>query len=78
MMALNYIPTPTDIKFNCIYAATANKSGRMQYHKIGPGSSKVRISRTEFIQVFNKSKILAMKPLQIKAGTSAFQMEFYI
>ncbi|MEQ8242670.1 hypothetical protein [Fulvivirga sp.] len=60
-----------------MYSATANKSGRMQYHKVNPGISKERISRTEFIEVFNTSTILAIRPLQEKSSP-VFQLEFFI
>ncbi|MEQ8475029.1 hypothetical protein [Fulvivirga sp.] len=60
-----------------MYSATANKSGRMQYHKVNPGVSKERISRTEFIEVFNTSTILAIRPLQEKSSP-VFQLEFFI
>ena len=49
----------------------------MQYHKITPGASKERISRTEFIKVFNTSRILALNPLQLDEESTVFQLEFY-
>jgi hypothetical protein len=73
-----YIPSPIPIRFDFIYSATANASGRMQYHKIKPGQSKLRISRTEFIKAYNDAQIFAMKPLQLKGQEAVFQFEFYI
>jgi hypothetical protein len=73
-----YIPSPIPIKFDFIYSATANASGRMQYHRIKPGHSKLRISRTEFIKAYNDAQIVAMKPLQLKGQEAVFQFEFYI
>jgi hypothetical protein len=73
-----YIPSPIPIKFDFIYSATANASGRMQYHRIKPGQSKLRISRTEFIKAYNDAQIVAMKPLQLKGQEAVFQFEFYI
>jgi hypothetical protein len=37
----------------------------MQYHKIRPGQSKVRISRSEFIRTYNSAHnpSMAMKPI---------------
>ncbi len=61
-----------------MFTATANRSGRMQYHKVRPGHSKLRISRTEFIQAYNNSEILAIRPLQLPNVDAVFQMEFYI
>ncbi|ELR73860.1 hypothetical protein C900_00024 [Fulvivirga imtechensis AK7] len=49
----------------------------MQYHKIKPGQSKERISRTEFIDVFNNANILAVRPIPVKTSP-VFQLEFYI
>lgn len=73
-----YIPSPTPLKFEYIYTATANQSGRMQYHRIKPGQSKLRISRFEFIKAYNDASILAINPLQLRGKDSIFQFEFYI
>ncbi|MEO1055240.1 MAG: hypothetical protein AAFX87_31725 [Bacteroidota bacterium] len=75
---MNYIPSPIEFKFHFIYSATANRSGRMQYHKIKLGEYKERISRTEFIRTFNTSKILAIKPLPTHPDSPVFQLEFYV
>ncbi len=61
-----------------MYSAMANKSGRMQYHKIKPGHSKVRISRIEFIKAFNDLPIIAVKPIPLKGEENAFQLEFFV
>lgn len=75
---MRYIPSPTPLQFTFIYSATANASGRMQYHRIKPGQSKVRISRSDFIKAYNESQILAINPLQQRGEESVFQFEFYI
>jgi len=75
---MKYIPSPISIKYDYMYSANANKSGRMQYHKVRPGISKVRVSRTEFIKAYNDSAIMAMKPVQIKGQELVFQLEFYV
>jgi len=75
---MRYIPSPIGIKFEYIYSATANQSGRMQYHRIKPGYSKLRISRTEFIKAYNDSQILAINPLQQRGQDAVFQFEFYV
>ena len=75
---MRYIPSPIPIHCEWVYSATANKSGRMQYHKIKLGQSKLRISRAEFIRTFNSSHILAIQPLQIDGNDTDFQLEFYI
>ncbi len=75
---MRYIPSPIPLQFNYIYSATANASGRMQYHRIKPRHSKVRISRTDFIKAYNESQILAINPLQQRGQDSVFQFEFYV
>ena len=75
---MRYIPSPISIKFDFVYSATANASGRMQYHRIRPGHSKLRISRTEFIKAYNGTQILALKPLQQPGQEAVFQFEFYL
>jgi hypothetical protein len=61
-----------------MYSATANSSGRMQYHRIKPGQSKLRISRIEFIKAYNDSQILAINPIQQRGQEAVFQFEFYV
>jgi len=75
---MRYIPSPIPLQFNFVYSATANASGRMQYHKIKPGQSKLRISRSEFIKAYNDAQILAINPLQLRGQDAVFQFEFYI
>ncbi|SKC66766.1 hypothetical protein [Ohtaekwangia koreensis] len=75
---MRYIPSPISLQFSYIYTATANTSGRMQYHRIKPGYSKLRISRTEFIKAYNEAQILAINPLQQQGLDAVFQFEFYI
>ncbi|MBS1490657.1 MAG: hypothetical protein JSS93_09025 [Bacteroidetes bacterium] len=75
---MKYIPSPIPIKYDFIYCATANKSGRMQYHRIKPGVSKLRISRSDFIKAYNDSPIIALNPLQIRGQEAVFQFEFYV
>lgn len=75
---MRYIPSPTPIQCQWVFSATANRSGRMQYHKIKPGHSKLRISRTEFIKTYNSVPILAIKPLPVAGNETDFQFEFYV
>jgi hypothetical protein len=75
---MRYIPSPTPIRCEWVFSATANKSGRMQYHKIKPGQSKLRISRSEFIRTYNSAHILAMMPLPVSGNDTDFQFEFYV
>ena len=75
---MRYVPSPTPIKYDFVYSAAANKSGRMQYHRIRPGFSKLRISRTEFIKAYNETPIVALLPVQLPGQEAVFQLEFYI
>jgi len=75
---MRYVPSPITIKYDFVYSATANKSGRMQYHRIRPGLSKLRISRTEFIKPYNDTPIVALRPVQQAGQEAVFQLEFYI
>jgi hypothetical protein len=75
---MRYVPSPVPVSCEWVYTAIANKSGRMQYHKIKPGKSKLRISRSEFIRTFNSAPIIAMRPLQVNGNDTDFQMEFYV
>ena len=75
---MRYVPSPTPIKYDYQYTAVANKSGRMQYYRIKPGYSKMRVSRADYIKAFNDSAILAVKPIQLKGDELMFQLEFYV
>lgn len=75
---MRYIPSPISIRYETVYTATANSSGRMQYHRIMPGVSKQRISRSEFIKAYNDLPILAIRPLQKPKQEAIFEFEFYI
>lgn len=75
---MRYIPSPISLRYEYLYTATANQSGRMQYHRIKPGYSKLRISRQEFIKAYNDAQILAINPLQLKGQDGVFQFEFYV
>lgn len=75
---MKYIPSPIPIKYDFMYSATANKSGRMQYHKVRPGLSKLRISRSEFIKAYNDTPLIALQPLPVKGQEMVFQLEFYV
>lgn len=74
---MRFIPSPIAVRYSLVYSATANPSGRMQYHKITPGQSKERISRTAFIHAFNNLDIVSIRPLQDKES-QVFQLEFYV
>jgi hypothetical protein len=75
---MRYIPSPIPIHFSIMYSATANKSGRMQYHKVKPGESKLRISRNEFIRAYNSAQIVSIRPIQAPGNETDFQLEFYV
>jgi hypothetical protein len=75
---MRYVPSPIPLKYEFLFSATTNKSGRIQYHKIKPGISKLRISRVEFIKAYNSAQLIAMKPVQTQNSETDFQIEFYI
>jgi len=50
----------------------------MQYHKVRPGLTRLRISRTEFIKLYNEADILALRPIQDRKQEAVFQLEFYL
>lgn len=75
---MRFVPSPIPIRFDFMYAATANKSGRMQYHKVKPGFSKLRISRSEFIKAYNQGNMVAIRPLPLVGQEAVFQLEFYV
>lgn len=75
---MRYVPSPIPLRYEYVYSALTNKSGRMQYYKIKPGFSKLRISRTEFIKAYNNAQIMAMKPVQDQGNETDFQIEVYV
>jgi hypothetical protein len=75
---MRFIPSPITPQFELLYSATANKSGRMQYHRIKPGLSKVRISRSEFIKAYNSLRIVGLRPIPVTGSETDFQIEFYV
>ncbi|MDX1627664.1 MAG: hypothetical protein R3345_03140 [Fulvivirga sp.] len=74
---MRFVPSPTPLEYKEIYSATANESGRMQYHRIVPNHKKERITRNEFVEKFNTLQILAVKPLPV-SHSDTFQFEFYV
>lgn len=71
-----YVPSPIPIRYHYVYSAIANKSGRMQYYRSKPGVGRERISRTEFIEAFNTSTILGLRPIPLE-DAPVIQLEFY-
>ncbi|NJN26775.1 MAG: hypothetical protein HC819_12780 [Cyclobacteriaceae bacterium] len=75
---LPFIPSPIDFEYRMVFRAVANSSGRMQYYKIPKGKKQQRISKNEFSDIYNKSKIIAIRPLQDDSTLSPIQMEIYV
>ena len=75
---LSFIPSPIDFEYDSIFRAVANKSGRMQYYRIKKGKKRERISRTEFSDMYNKSKIIAIRPIQIDSRFAPIQMDIFV
>ena len=72
-----YVPSPIPFKYHYLYSAVANRSGRMQYYRTKPGIGRERISRTEFIEVFNNSEILGLRPIPLE-NSGVIQLEFFV
>jgi hypothetical protein len=75
---LPYIPSPIDFEYDSIFRAVVNKSGRMQYYKVKKGKKQQRISKNEFSRIYNKSRIIAVKPIQDNSTSAPIQLEVYV
>ncbi len=75
---LTFIPSPVDFEYEAIFRAVINRSGRMQYYKMKKGKKQQRISKSEFSDIYNKSRIIAIKPIQTPDISSNIQMELYV
>jgi hypothetical protein len=60
-----------------IYSIEINRSGRLQYYRQSRNEKRRRITRTEFSQAYNQSKILAVQPVQSTAETHHFLLKFF-
>ena len=75
---LTFIPSPIDFEYDSIFRAVTNNSGRMQYYKIKKGGKRERISKGDFLQIYNQSKIIAIKPIQNESFQAPIQMDVYV
>jgi len=75
---LPFIPSPIDFEYDSIFSAIINKSGRMQYYKNKKGKKRQRISKNEFSSIYNKSKIIAIRPIQDESNLAPIQMDIYV
>lgn len=75
---LPFIPSPINFEYDLIFRAVANKSGRMQYYKIKKGKKRQRISKGEFTDIYNKSNIIAIKPIQNQSYLAPLQMDIFV
>jgi len=78
---LRYVPSPASLQYRYLYRARADASGIMRYHRIKPGYSNDRISRTAFTKAYNESQIIAIRPLRRAENdlhTGYFEFEFYV
>lgn len=73
-----FIPSPVEFEYHSIFRAIANQSGRMQYYKIVKGKKRQRISRSEFSDVYNRSTIIAIRPIQDDSSIAPIQMDIFI
>lgn len=73
-----FIPSPIDFEYDSMFRAVANKSGRMQYYKIKKGKKRIRISKSEFSDIYNKSKIIAIRPIQNDLVIAPIQLDIFV
>lgn len=73
-----YIPSPIAVNYDKCFQAIANRSGRMQYYCTEQKGSRKRITRSEFIEAYNKKPIMAIRPLTKNPHPDLFQMEFFV
>ncbi|MCG8311078.1 MAG: hypothetical protein MI975_27070 [Cytophagales bacterium] len=73
-----FIPSSIEFEYESLFRAIANKSGRMQYYKIKKGKKRQRISRSEFSKVYNKSNIIAIRPIQNNSSLCPIQMDIFV
>jgi hypothetical protein len=73
-----FIPSPIDFEYDSMFKAVANESGRMQYYKVKKGKKRQRISKGEFSDVFNRSNIIAIRPIQNDANQGLIQMDIFV
>lgn len=75
---LTFIPSPIDFEYDSIFRAVTNKSGRMQYYQIKKGKKRERISKGDFLNIYNQSKIIAIRPIQNSSFQAPIQMDVYV
>ena len=72
-----YVPSPIPLVYDRKYQALANPRGRMQYYEQLKGENRLRIGRADFIRAYNKSNIIAIRPVQITDPSPVLQFEFF-
>ncbi len=73
-----FIPSPIEFEYESIFRAVTNKSGRMQYYRIKKGKKRERINKGEFSDMYNKSEIIAIRPIQNNSVIAPIQMDIYV
>lgn len=73
-----FIPSPIDFEYDSLFRAVVNPSGRMQYYHVKKNRKQQRISKNEFSKIYNKSNIIAVKPIQDTSNEYPIQLEVYI
>jgi hypothetical protein len=74
----SFVPSPVSFDYDAIYSAVSNESGRMQYYVLEKGNKRQRINRKSFTDVYNNSKIIAVRPIQDEHGLGIVQMDVFI
>jgi len=50
----------------------------MQYYKIKKGEKRERISKGDFLNIYNQSRIIAIRPIQNDSFQTPIQMDVYV
>jgi len=73
-----YVPSPVQVLYNFIYSIEINKSGRLQYYRQPVNRKRKRITRSEFSQIYNTKKIVAIDPVQKnELNTNHYLLKIY-
>jgi len=75
---VTYVPSPVSVLYKTIYSIEVNRSGRLQYYKQPLNQKRSRITKTEFSEIYNSSRIMAIEPVQEpKHSGNHFLLKFF-
>lgn len=73
-----FVPSLAEVSYKVIFSIEINKSGRLQYYRQPQGQKRKRITKTEFSSAYNRSRILAVQPVQSSGEMHHFLLRFYV